>query len=348
VKTPLFIWSLLISIIIHSLFFLHWVLAIRRERPAVAIFETKLLASPLSFSSDEPTPPVNEGRAPRRKSFPQQQQQKPSPLHGNSGADQPKFSDGSDENSSSSAGVTASQPNGEGTASTGVGTPSTDGGGGAGTGGTFFGQQGKGSSTQRKAGAGGTAPSTASMPIPEPPIHRYRVYGTYFTQVDHYVIQDRSIPGTELCIAGDQLRTIEPITLTEINTDYSKCRVRTRRDREWDICPPEATSETVVFRGYLSSPLTYTVNTCRQYDKSHCTIVRRGTEKEREVCRVDFKYEGVWDSATLYDYRCVSFDVVTYTHPLEFTIRYKVDIPKAGDRYIQREVHRVKQSIPQC
>jgi hypothetical protein len=161
------------------------------------------------------------------------------------------------------------------------------------------------------------------------------------------VIQGRSVLATELCVAEDQLRTKERITISDVKTDYSKCRVRTRGDREWDICPPEARSEVVVFHGFLASPIRYNVNTCREYDKSHCRIVRRGTEKEREVCKVDFKYESVWDAGTIFEYRCVSFDVVTYTHPLEYTVRYKVEIPR-GERIISREVHRIRQTIPQC
>ena len=166
-------------------------------------------------------------------------------------------------------------------------------------------------------------------------------------EVDHYVLEGMNIPGTDLCIAGDQMRTKGPMTLTQVNTDYSKCRIRTRGDREWEICPPEARSEVVVFKGHLTSPLSYSVNTCREYDKSHCRVRGLGTDREREYCKVDYKYQGVWAADTILEYKCTNSETVTYRHSLAYNIRYMVEIPR-NDRIVSREVHRVTQSIPQC
>ena len=132
--------------------------------------------------------------------------------------------------------------------------------------------------------------------------------------------------------------------------DYSKCRTSTRGDRERDVCPPGgpgARSEVVVFEGHLASPLAYSVKTCREYDTSHCRVLRRGTEREREYCKVDFKYEGVWDAGTIFEYKCINSETVTYRHPLEYNIRYMVDVAR-NERIVSREIHRITQSIPQC
>jgi hypothetical protein len=351
VKILPFLCSLLISTTIHTLFLWHWSLTLGRESPAPAIFTTQLHArSPLP-SDGKPSAPENEGRM---RSLPQQQQ-KLSPPRDKTDQSNPSAATG--ERSSSATGVTAPQANGEGSASTGIGGPAPGGGAGTGTGGKFSGQQGNGPSTPGKPGAGGkdgstgTAPSTASTPIPEPPPHlyRYRFSASYFVKVDHYVLEGMNIPGTELCIAGDQLRTRGAITITQLMTDRSKCRVRTRGDEEKEICPPEAKSEVVAFQGILSSPINYRVNTCLEYDKSHCRVIRRGTDQEREYCKVNFKYEGVWAEGTIVDYKCTKSEIVTYSHPLEYNIRYMVEIARNDDDRIRsREVYRVKQSIPQC
>ena len=49
--------------------------------------------------------------------------------------------------------------------------------------------------------------------------------------------------------------------------------------------PPKARSEVVFFQGQLTAPLSYSVNTCREYDKSHCRVRGLGTDREREYCK---------------------------------------------------------------
>jgi hypothetical protein len=205
----------------------------------------------------------------------------------------------------------------EGTLS-GDGFPSATGGATASTGGASSAAQGKASGTQagfggdqkdQKGSPAGGGSSIASTPIPELPQHYYRsrIGGSYYAEVDHYVIQGMSIAATEICVAGDELRTKGPLTITQIQTDHAKCRTSRSNDREREICPPEASRDVVIFQGPLASPIAYSVNTCREYDTSHCKVYARGTDREREYCRVNFKYEGVWDAGTIFQYKMHKF-----------------------------------------
>jgi hypothetical protein len=239
----------------------------------------------------------------------------------------------------------------------GVGRPSATGEASEGAGGTSSGVPGHFGAARGapadggKTGSAGGRNATASTPIPELPqqYYRYSFGSTYFVQVDQYVIQGINIPGTELCVAGDQLRSNGPMTITQIKTDHSKCRIKTFGDEEKEICPPAAKTEVVVFSGYLSTPVAYSINVCREYDKSHCRVLRRGTEWEREQCKVNFTYEGVWSADTIFEYRCVNSQTEIYRHPLQYNIRYMVESPRNDDdRMVKKEVYRITQSIPPC
>ena len=348
-KTPDLRWFLLMSIAIHALFLWRWSLTPLCEPPSPSSVKTRLLSSSFLHLPGETSAPGSQPLAVLGKLL--SRQGKPSPQER---TDQPNASSAGAEGTSSSTGET-SFPDG-GTLSAGVGSPSATGGTSAGGGGTSAEAQGEFSGTQGGSGGGGKTASTgtktsaASTPIPElsPHYYRYRLNNSYFVEVDHYVLEGMNIPGTDLCIAGDQLRTKGPITITQVKTDHSKCRVRTRGDEEKEICPPEARSEVVFFQGQLNSPLSYSVNTCREYDKSHCHVRGLGTDREREYCKVDFKYQGVWAADTILEYKCTNSETVTYRHPLEYKIRYMVEVEKAEERVVSREVHRVTQSISQC
>ena len=347
-KTPDLRWFLLISIIIHALFLWRWSLTPLCEPLSPAPLKTRLLSGPFYLSSEKPSPARDQGLPAMAKTFARQGKSSSQER-----TDQPNASSAGGEGMSPTTGGT-SFPDG-GTLSAGVGSPSATGGTSAGAGGTSSAAQGESSGTQGATGGGGKTASTgtkssaASTPIPElsPHYYRYRLNNNYFVEVDHYVLEGMNIPGTDLCVAGDQLRTKGPITITQVKTDHSKCRVRTRGDEEKEICPPEARSEVVFFQGQLTSPLSYSVNTCREYDKSHCRVRGLGTDREREFCKVDFKYQGVWAADTILDYKCINSETVTYRHPLEYNIRYMVDVPR-NDHIASREVHRITQSIPQC
>jgi hypothetical protein len=166
-------------------------------------------------------------------------------------------------------------------------------------------------------------------------------------EIDRYMIQGQSIAGTELCIAGDQLRTKQSFLISQIVTDYSKCRIRKRGDEEVEICQPDAKSEVVVFDGHLTSPISYGVNVCLDYDKSHCRIRKRGDD-QIEICQVDFNYEGLWAKGTIFEYRCTKSETQIQRHPLRYIIRYMAEIAAGEEIKRPKEKYRVTKSIPQC
>ncbi len=353
------LWSFSASMLFHAV-----VLA-----TSLLVFQTHS-RPPLPLNVQLVNPFTEEPSTPPQESAPAPVQRWVTPATGSatgkSTAARPQTPSIASGNESRSSGE--SQPGGESedmsvaeseTSSTGVGISSGSGGGKSGAGGTS--STGKSSATGGTSGRPGGPPGTggktvaegiatpsASTVIPEPPEHRYRVYGSYFAEVDHYVIEGMNIPATDLCVAGDQLSTLGPITITQVKTDRSKCWVRTRGDEEREFCPPSARSQIVAFKGHLVTPVSYSVNTCREYDTSHCRIRGAGTDREREVCkRLNFKYEGVWASDTMFDYKCTKSEVVTHRHPLQYNIRYLVDVHR-GDSTRSKEIHRVTQSIPQC
>jgi hypothetical protein len=180
--------------------------------------------------------------------------------------------------------------------------------------------------------------------------------GAIYPKIDFYILYgvDKrvgiSVPGTEVCIEGDQLRTKERTTITEVKTDYSKCRyldLPGDDDPPKTICPPEAETRIVHFNHYASSPLAYTVRTCLEYDLSHCYDAEPGGEREREVCPVDFQYEGIWADRTIFAYKCAKSEARTYRHPLQYNIRWIMEV-EIDNRLRKREVYRESQSVPTC
>jgi hypothetical protein len=180
--------------------------------------------------------------------------------------------------------------------------------------------------------------------------------GLVFLDMDHYALHGThstmaiSVPGSDVCIEGDQLRSKEPMQFTDMTTDWSSCR--------WDLiaedlekvhCPDSAHKTKMLFDGYLRSPISYNVNVCLEYDNSNCYLKGLGTARETEVCRVDFKYEGIWAEGTIFDYRCSKSELRNFRHPLEYTIRYMQDVdPIDGPRFKPRRLHMVTRRISRC
>jgi hypothetical protein len=269
-----------------------------------------------------------------------------------------------------SSGTGPTAPGSEGIAIGSGGSP-------PGTGGASSGQTGPASSTKRGfPGTGGTSTGTkkgsgesekddfSGVEIPSYVIDaagfrsRFDDGGIY-PEIDSYVLHtgDKRIgipvPGTEVCIEGDQLHTKERMMITETKTDHSKCHIVESGDRVplKEICPPEAESRTVHFNHYASSPVEYSVKTCLEYDRSNCYIAGAGDDGEREVCRVDFRYEGIWAEGTIFDYKCTKSEARTYRHPLQYEIRWimEVHIPGTdGDRHAKRQVHQETRTVEPC
>jgi hypothetical protein len=352
------------SIAVHALILWRcWNLAFFYERPQSPMLTARLVSESVSSASDKPSRPASQGREgsakpalSRGRPAPQQKTEPPDASGGSGKAGTDMKGGPSFPGNELASGDTEIPVAPGGSSSGSEGSP-TIGGVPGGKGGPTGGDgkaagAGGGSSQTGKAASAGEGSSTASTPIPKLPQHyyRYRSYSSYYVEVDHYVLEGMNIPGTELCVAGDQLRTKGAIAITQLKTDHSKCRIVKRGDEEKEICPPTARSEVVIFKGYVSSPVSYGVNTCREYDRSHCRIYARDTDREKEYCKVDFKYEGVWDAGTKFEYRCTKSDAVFYSHPLEYNVRYFLESGRGGDddRIRPKEAYRIKQTIPPC
>ena len=180
--------------------------------------------------------------------------------------------------------------------------------------------------------------------------------GGIYPDIDSYVLYaiDKQIgipvPGTEVCIEGDQLHTKERMLITETKIDHSKCRyVESGEDAPPKvICPPEAQIRVVHFDYYASSPLVYSVRTCLDYDRSHCYIAGAGGER-KEVCRVNFQYQGIWAEGTIFDYKCTKSEARTYRHPLQYEIRWIMEYHILEQIVIlKRQIYQETRTVEPC
>ena len=181
--------------------------------------------------------------------------------------------------------------------------------------------------------------------------------GGIYPEVDSYVFYaiDKQIgipvPGTEVCIEGNQLHTKERMMITETKIDHSRCRsVESGEDTPPKvICPPEAQIRVVHFNHYASSPLVYDVKSCLEYDRSHCYIAGAGGEGEREVCRVNFQYQGIWAEGTIIDYKCTKAEVRTHRHPLHYDIRWIMEITSGnGEGLSKKQIYQETRTVQPC
>ena len=122
--------------------------------------------------------------------------------------------------------------------------------------------------------------------------HRPPDAGAIYPEVDKYVLYgtDKRTPinvlGSDVCIEGEFLRSKEAATISEIKTDYSKCRYMDFGDESVSVkCPPGAQTKIIHHNSYLSSPLVYSVRICLEYDTSNCYLTT-DQETEREMCRI--------------------------------------------------------------
>jgi hypothetical protein len=242
------------------------------------------------------------------------------------------------------------------------GTSTGSGGSSSGTGRTSSSTQGPTAGT--KGGSGGAekgAFSGAEIPayvIDAAGFQSQFDSGGIYPVIDVYILYgvDKRIgipvPGNEVCIEGDQIRTKEHMTLTEVKTDYSKCRVLEFGDENPPkiICPPEAETRITHSNAYASSPLVYSVRTCLEYDQSHCHNAEAGADGEREICRADFQYEGIWAEGTIFAYKCAKSEIRTYRHPIQYTIRYMVHPGHDSDHgsFRPKEVYRESVPVQKC
>jgi hypothetical protein len=176
-----------------------------------------------------------------------------------------------------------------------------------------------------------------------------------YPDIDVYVLYGTdkrngiAVPGPDVCLDGDQLRSKQRFTFTETITDYDKCRPRDPGgEPEGLLCPPEAETKITHYDQYLVSPVAYTVNTCLEYDNSHCYMRDLG-EKDLEVCRVEFAYEGIWAEGTVFAYKCTKWASRTYRNNLQYDIRWKMDVYDFdGPRVKTRQVYKEIRTVPRC
>jgi hypothetical protein len=155
-----------------------------------------------------------------------------------------------------------------------------------------------------------------------------------------------NIPGNEICLEGDQLRTIQPVIFQQTKTDVSKCRSQPRGDEEKWFCPPEAHT-LLTTSMFLSSPVTHSVNICLAYDRSSCRW-RDYADESIEICRAKGDYRGIWAGGTQFHYPCAQSESQVVSHSLEYGVRFVQDI-ETRERHPRRKVlHRETRSIHAC
>ena len=252
----------------------------------------------------------------------------------------------------------------------GLGNTETDSGGlsvGSGSGGTGVGPPGNGgqatgggSGTGQSGGQVGAAPA-ASRPAVIPPIvippsisgSAASHEGAIYFEVDVYVLfapgatMGVTIPGNEICQEGNRIRTIVPFESVEKKTDISKCQILDYGEDRREECLPGAHS--VVKSSYhLSSPINYSVNSCLVYDRSSCEWPDEGDGREKQVCKAPSGYEGIWAADTQFHQRCANRESQSYTHPLQYQVRFLRDVEYQERSVSRRVLLRESRSILPC
>ena len=158
----------------------------------------------------------------------------------------------------------------------------------------------------------------------------------------------QNVPANQVCLDGDIIRTFEREVISHRETDISKCRyVDMGGDQERMRCPPEAHTTVISYNNYFFSPVNYSVNVCLEYDKSNCYWTNPDGP-EREVCRDSGKYEGIWAQGTMFQYRCTKSVSQTFTHPLEYEVRFMQDVEFPDMGIHRRLVDIEKRPIARC
>jgi hypothetical protein len=282
--------------------------------------------------------------------------------------DRPVTSSGSDKPASSPSDSSATAG---GDGSVGLGNALTDGGGvGAGGLGIPSGSGGAGQSgTGSGAGSGTTKgkPGSSSAKAAPPGAGRFaiaippaiqRTTSPYesevYAEIDFYTLftpdlrSSVNVPANQVCLEGDVIRTYERQVISHTITDISKCRYEDYSDGDQMRCPKEAHTTVVTYSNFLSSPVNYKVNVCMAYDRSSCYWDMKDDGPEREICRIPGKYEGLWAEGTMFHYPCAKSSNQSFSHPLQYEVRYMQDVEFPDERMRRRLVLREKRPLAQC
>jgi hypothetical protein len=176
-----------------------------------------------------------------------------------------------------------------------------------------------------------------------------------YAQVDFYTLytpdfrMSVNVPGNQVCLEGNIIRTIERQVISHTVTDISKCRYDDMGDDQEKMrCPAEANTTVISYNNYLSSSISYSVNVCLVYDKSNCYWNYPDDGPEREVCRTGDEYHRIWAQGTMFHYKCAKSAIQTYTHPLEYEVRFLQDVEFPDHGIRRRLVQREKRPVLPC
>jgi len=70
-------------------------------------------------------------------------------------------------------------------------------------------------------------------------------------------------------------------------------------------------------------------------------------DSERQICKVDFEYEGLWVEGTTFYHRCLRSEAQTYRKPLQYTVRWFMEV-EVHERMRRREILRETRTVPVC
>jgi hypothetical protein len=154
-----------------------------------------------------------------------------------------------------------------------------------------------------------------------------------------------AVPGNEVCLDSDQIRTIQPAIFQQRVTDESKCETLDYGDSRQEICAPDAhtTKREII---HLSSPVNYAMNVCQNYDRSNCEW-RIDGESEKLICK-DTRYPGIWAASTQFHYRCAKSASQELRHALQYEVRFIQDVEFPGQGFRRRLVLKQARSLTSC
>ena len=158
-----------------------------------------------------------------------------------------------------------------------------------------------------------------------------------------------NVPGNEACLDGEILRTHERKILTQRVTDISKCRYELQGDdQERMRCPPEAHTTIVTYDNYFSSPIKYTVNVAQLTTGRVVTLTCAMTDRTRKSAASAEITKGSGPPARCSTILCMKSSSQSFSHPLQYEVRFVQIIEFPDARMRRRVVLREKRSVAPC
>lgn len=354
------IWFLIASLALHS--FLLWQFRFVRPYEPRSLSPSAIVVLPWNFGGEAASSPdhTRERAGSPRDTTAARGKPQASEAAARTASAQNELPQSAGAASASTPGAVTAGGGGDNAVTSGVGSGglSKSGGGTApGTGGSGTGA-GTGTAKGTGSASAGDGRSTAERYAIAVPPAIQRTTSPYesevYTEVDFYTLFTAdfrtavNVPANQVCVDGSILRTYERQILSHSVTDISKCRYEDYSDQDVMRCPKEAHTTIVTYNNHLSSPLSYSVNMCLAYDKSSCYWNFPDDGPEREICKVQGKYEGIWAQGTIRYYPCAQSTSRIFSHSLQYEVRFVQDVEFPETRMRKRIVQREKRSVPQC